>query len=156
MYMESSGNPENGSQPDCRSTDPRLAVGVFVNHQLRDRPKQSLEILTGRVETTQRGGHAFAVVRNLEDGQARQRVQAILRRCGRGPDTRIRILSDGEDDLRGVVGWFGKQCEHRLDWFHVSTISVAGSAGTRGFSISRQGSWSMRPPTTSVPFRVVA
>jgi len=84
------------------------------------RPKRSLEILTGRVETTKRGGHAFAVVRNLEDGQAKQRVQAILRRCGRGPDTKIRILSDGEDGLRGVVGWFGKQCEHRLDWFHVA------------------------------------
>jgi hypothetical protein len=84
------------------------------------RQKQSLEILTGRVETTPRGGDAFAVVRNLEDGKAKQRVQAILRRCGRGPDTKVRLLSDGEDGLRGVVGWFGKRCEHRLDWFHVS------------------------------------
>ena len=33
----------------------------------------------------------------------------------------MRILSDGEDGLRGVVGtWFGKKCEHRLDWFHVA------------------------------------
>jgi|SRR6516162_736472 len=80
------------------------------------RPKQSPEILTGRVETIGREGHAFAVVRNL-DGQAKQRVQAILRRYGRGPETKVRILSDGEDGLRGVVGWFGKQCEHRLDWF---------------------------------------
>ena len=84
------------------------------------RQKQSLEILTGRVETTALGGDAFAVVRNLEDGQAKQRVQAILRRCGRGPDTKVRLLSDGEDGLRGVVGWFGKRCEHRLDWFHIS------------------------------------
>ena len=31
------------------------------------------------------------------------------------------ILSDGEDGLRGVVGtWFGKKCQHRLDWFHVA------------------------------------
>ena len=31
------------------------------------------------------------------------------------------ILPDGEDGLRGVVGaWFGKKCEHRLDWFHVA------------------------------------
>jgi hypothetical protein len=72
------------------------------------------------VESTPRGGHAFAVVRNLEDGQAKQRVQAILRRCGRGPDTKVRILSDGEDGLREVVGWFGKRSEHRLDWFHVA------------------------------------
>jgi hypothetical protein len=48
-------------------------------------------------------------------------VQAILRRCGRGQDTDLRILFDGEDGLRGVVGtWFGKKCEHRLDWFHVA------------------------------------
>src|SRR5271163_4811216 len=41
-------------------------------------------------------------------------------RCGRGQDTDLRILSDGEDGLRGVVGtWFGKKCQHRLDWFHV-------------------------------------
>ena len=33
----------------------------------------------------------------------------------------MRILSDGEDGLRGVVGtWFGKKCQHRLDWFHVA------------------------------------
>jgi hypothetical protein len=33
----------------------------------------------------------------------------------------LRILSDGEDGLRGVVGtWFGKKCQHRLDWFHVA------------------------------------
>ena len=42
------------------------------------RQKQSLEILTGRVETTPRGGDAFAVVRNLEDGQAKQRVSASI------------------------------------------------------------------------------
>jgi hypothetical protein len=38
--------------------------------------------------------------------------------------TRNRTLAVGkrieEDGLRGVVGWFGKKCEHRLDWFHVA------------------------------------
>jgi hypothetical protein len=78
------------------------------------------EILTGRVESSQRGGEAFAVVRDM-DPYAKRRVQAILRRCGRGQDTDLRILSDGEDGLRGVVGtWFGKKCQHRLDWFHVA------------------------------------
>ena len=60
------------------------------------------------------------MVRDL-DPYAKRRVQAILRRCGRGQGTDLRILSDGEDGLRGVVGtWFGKKCEHRLDWFHVA------------------------------------
>jgi hypothetical protein len=77
------------------------------------------EIDTGRVETSQPVGEAFAVVRDL-DPYAKRRVQAILRRCGRGQDTDLRILSD-EDGLRGVVGtWFGKKCQHRLDWFHVA------------------------------------
>jgi hypothetical protein len=74
----------------------------------------------GRVETSERCGEAFAVVRDL-DPYAKRRVQAVLRRCGRGQDTDLRILSDGEDGLRGVVGtWFGKKSEHRLDWFHVA------------------------------------
>jgi hypothetical protein len=67
------------------------------------RVKGMFEILTGRVEASQHGGEAFAVVRDL-DPYAKRRVQAILRRCGRGQDTDLRILSDGEDGLRGVVG----------------------------------------------------
>jgi hypothetical protein len=51
--------------------------------------------------------------------RAKQKVQAVLRRCGRDPDTKLTLLSDGEDGLRGVIGWFGKNCCHRLDWFHV-------------------------------------
>ena len=95
--------------------------GAFVKAgHTRTGQRHQFEILTGRVEASQRGGEAFAVVRDL-DPYAKRRVQAILRRCGRGQDTDLRILSDGEDGLRGVVGtWFGKKCEHRLDWFHVA------------------------------------
>ncbi len=56
--------------------------------------------------------------RNL-DARTKQKIQAVLRRCGRSPETKLTLLSDGEDGLRGVVGWFGKNCRHRLDWFHV-------------------------------------
>jgi hypothetical protein len=95
--------------------------GAFVKAgHTRAGQRHQFEILTGRVEASQRGGEAFAVVRDL-DPYAKRRVQAILRRCGRGQDTDLRILSDGEDGLRGVVGtWFGKKCQHRLDWFHVA------------------------------------
>jgi hypothetical protein len=95
--------------------------GAFVKAgHTRPGQRHQFEILTGRVEASQRGGEAFAVVRDL-DPYAKRRVQAILRRCGRGQDTDVRILSDGEDGLRGVVGtWFGKKCEHRLGWFHVA------------------------------------
>ena len=72
-------------------------------HSLRQgnaRPGQrhQFEILTGRIEASQLGGEAFAVVRDL-DPYTKRRVQAILRRRGRGQDTDLRILSDGEDGL---------------------------------------------------------
>lgn len=54
-------------------------------------------------------------------GHAKQKVQAVLRRSGRDARrTELTILSDGEKGLHGVVGWFGKTCQHRLDWFHVA------------------------------------
>jgi hypothetical protein len=48
----------------------------------------------------QRGGEAFAVGAGSGSVWKERRVQAILRRCGRGQDTDLRILSDGEDGLR--------------------------------------------------------
>jgi hypothetical protein len=81
--------------------------------------RRQFEILTGRIERQRGRGEAFAIVRDL-DKRAKQKVQAVLRQCGRGPKTGITVLSDGEDGLRGVVGWFGGKCHHRLDWFHVS------------------------------------
>lgn len=105
-------------------TAKRMVVGIdgaFVQAgHTRAGQRHQFEILTGRVETSEQGGEAFAVVRDM-DPYAKRRVQAILRRCGRGQDTDLTILSDGEDGLRGVVGtWFGKKCQHRLDWFHVA------------------------------------
>jgi hypothetical protein len=83
--------------------------GAFVEAgHTRAGQRHQFEILTGRVETSECGGEAFAVVRAL-DPYAKRRVQAVLRRCGRGQDTDLRILSDGEDGLRGVVGtWLGR------------------------------------------------
>ena len=92
--------------------------GAFVKAKPEEAYGRPFEILTGRVEEKRGRGHAFAVVRNL-DCRAKQKVQAVLRRCGRDADTKLMLLSDGEDGMRGVVGWFGKNCCHRLDWFHV-------------------------------------
>jgi hypothetical protein len=94
--------------------------GAFVKLR-RDEPRgrTHFEILTGRIERERGVGAAFAIVRDL-DGRAKQKVQAVLRRAGRTSDTTITVLSDGEDGLRGVVGWFGRKCEHHLDGFHVS------------------------------------
>jgi hypothetical protein len=51
-------------------------------------------------------GTPLRLCANLDTG-AKQKVQAILCWCGRDPDTKLALLSDGEDGLRGVIGWFG-------------------------------------------------
>jgi hypothetical protein len=71
----------------------------FLGGNTRPGQRRQFEILTGRVETSSLGGEAFAVVRDL-DPYAKRRVQAILRRCGRGQDTDVRAAY-GEDGLRG-------------------------------------------------------
>jgi hypothetical protein len=57
--------------------------GAFVKAKRDEAGGRPFEILTGRVERERGRGHAFAIVRNL-DAQAKQKVQAVLRRCGRG------------------------------------------------------------------------
>jgi len=94
--------------------------GAFVKAKREGkRGRRHFEILTGRIERERSRGEVFAIVRDLDQG-AKQKVQAVLRRAGRTAETAITVLSDGEDGLRGVVGWFGRKCEHRLDWFHIS------------------------------------
>jgi hypothetical protein len=92
--------------------------GAFVKAKPNEGSGRPFEILTGRVELQRGRGHAFAIVRNF-DMRTKQKVQAVLRQCGRSPETELTLLSDGEEGLRGVVGWFGGKCRHRLDWFHV-------------------------------------
>ncbi len=128
-YRQAAGLQEELFDHPRVVSDPaeRMVVGIdgaFVKAgHTRPGQRHQFEILTRRVEASQRGGEAFAVVRDL-DPYAKRRVQAILRRCGRGQDTDLRILSDGEEGLRVVVGtWFGTKCEHRPDWFHVARIA---------------------------------
>jgi hypothetical protein len=93
--------------------------GAFVKG--RQRPaSHGLEIVTGCVEADGGRPRIFAVVRE-RDRQAELQVQALLRRYGRGPETQMRILCDGEEGMRSMVGrWFRGQEEHVLDWFHVA------------------------------------
>ena len=100
--------------------------GAFVKAgHTRPGQRHQFEILTGRIESSQLGGEAFAVVRDL-DPYAKRRVQAILRRCGRGQDTDLRILSDGEDGLRGVACWIAV-CNCYLIYFLRAQLSFPPS-----------------------------
>ena len=93
--------------------------GAFVKGR-RPNDRASLEIITGRMETETQPSKMFAIVRD-GDGQAKQRLQALLRRSGRGPETKVRVLSDGEEGMRSMVGrWFHANEQHVLDWYHIA------------------------------------
>src|SRR5271165_1262827 len=93
--------------------------GAFV----KGRPpmdRANLEIITGRIEADAEPSKVFAVVRD-QDGRAKQHVQALLRQRGRGLDTKLRVVSDGEDGMRSMAGqWFNANEQHVLDWYHIA------------------------------------
>jgi hypothetical protein len=62
----------------------------------------------------------FAVVRD-QDGRAKQHVQALLRQSGRDLETKLRVVSDGEDGMRSLVGkLFNANEQHVLDWYDIA------------------------------------
>jgi hypothetical protein len=93
--------------------------GAFV----KGRPptdRANLEIITGRIETDAEPSKVFAVVRD-QDGHAKQHVQALLRQSGRSLETKLRVVSDGEDGMRSLVGkLFNANEQHILDWYHIA------------------------------------
>src|SRR5271157_473543 len=93
--------------------------GAFV----KGRPptdRANLEIITGRIEADAEPSKVFAVVRD-QDGRAKQLVQALIRQRGRNLETKLRVVSDGEDGMRSLVGKLFKANEqHILDWYHIA------------------------------------
>lgn len=110
---------KNPTPPEAPAAEMVVGIdGCFAKGISRQR-KTSLEIVLGRIDVPARNGEAFAVVRRL-DGLAKERVRAVMRRCGRTPDTAVRVLSDGEDGMRTMLGrWLDRTVEHRLDWWHL-------------------------------------
>ena len=92
--------------------------GAFV----KGRPptdRANLEIITGRIEADVEPSKVFAVVRD-QNGRAKQRVQALLRQRGRDPETKLRVVSDGEDGMRSLVGkLFNANEQQILDCYHI-------------------------------------
>ncbi len=93
--------------------------GAFVKLVPTEARRGDLDVIIGRIEVPGRQSEISAAVRDLE-GHTRERLQATLRRAGRGPATRLVVLSDGEDEMRELPGrWLGSEQHHRLDWFHL-------------------------------------
>jgi hypothetical protein len=110
---------KNVTPPEVPAAEMIVGIdGCFAKGISRKR-KTSLEIVLGRIDVPTRNGEVFAVVRRL-DGLAKARVRAALRRYGRTRDTVVRVLSDGEDGMRTMLGrWLDPTVEHRLDWWHL-------------------------------------
>jgi len=86
--------------------------GAFVSATHSKNQRKQFEVVLGRIDSAGRASEMFAA--------ARERVRAALRKAGRGPATKLTILSDGEDAMRLMAGeWMNGQVEHRLDWFHL-------------------------------------
>jgi hypothetical protein len=82
--------------------------------------RANLEIITGRIEADAEPSKVFAVVRD-QDGHAKQHVPALLRQSGRSLETKLRVVSDGEDGMRSLVGkLFNANEQHTLDWYHIA------------------------------------
>ena len=93
--------------------------GAFVKGR-HPTDRASLEIITGLIEADAEPSKVFAVVGD-KGGHAKQYVQAITRQRGRGPETKVRVVSDGEDGMRSIAGkWFNANEQHILDWYHIA------------------------------------
>jgi hypothetical protein len=73
-----------------------------------------------RIEVDAEPSKVFAVVRD-QDGHAKQHVQALLRQSGRSLETKLRVVSDGDDGMRSLVAkLFNDNEQHILDWYHIA------------------------------------
>lgn len=94
--------------------------GAYVAATRTHMQRRHFEVVLGRIEAPDCNGEIFAAVRDL-DGLARERIRSALRRAGRGPATKLTVLSDGEDAMQRMAGdWLSGTMEHRLDWFHLN------------------------------------
>ncbi len=120
--IEAETRAEIAEKPSVEKPVDHMIVGIdgaFVKATRSKNQRKNFEIVLGRIEARDRGGKIFAAVRDL-DGLARERVRSALRSAGRGPATKLTVLSDGEDAMRLMAGqWLNGRVEHRLDWFHL-------------------------------------
>ncbi len=93
--------------------------GAFVRATSSKNQRRHFEVVLGRIEPIGGSSKVFAAVRDLDD-LVRERVRSALRAAGRGPATKLTVLSGGEDAMRLMAGqWLNGRVEHRLDWFHL-------------------------------------
>ncbi len=121
--IEAETRAEIAEKPSVEKPVDQMTVGIdgaFVKATHSKNQRKNFEVVLGRIEACGRGEKIFAAVRDLDD-LARERVRSALRGAGRGPATKLTVLSDGEDAMRLMAGqWLNGRVEHQLDWFHLS------------------------------------
>jgi len=123
QQIEAETKAEISERPAAGRIADHMVVGIdgaFVAATRSRTQRRHFEVVLGRIDAPDCKGEVFAAVRDLDD-LARERVRSALRRAGRGPTTRLTILSDGEDAMPRMAGdWLESNLEHRLDWFHLN------------------------------------
>ena len=123
MAIEAETRSEIAEKPRVKTPVDQMIVGIdgaFVKATHSKNQRRNFEVVLGRIEACGRGEKIFAAVRDLDD-LARERVRSALHSAGRGPSTKLTVVSDGEDAMRLMARqWLNARVEHRLDWFHLS------------------------------------
>ena len=96
----------------------------------------STEIITGRIEADAEPSKVFAVV---GPGWPRQTARSgAVTTKGRDLETKLRVVSDGEDGMRSLVGkLFDANEQHILDWYHIERRFEAIEKASSTFLILR-------------------
>jgi hypothetical protein len=117
--------------------------GAFVAATRSRTQRRHFEVVLGRIETPHCNGEVFAAVRDLDD-RARDRIRSALRRAGRGPATRLTVLSDGEDAMprfaAPVRSWriIGESpAESRFEARHPKLAPLVGRQEEMAFLLER-------------------
>lgn len=100
--------PKKSSARIVKEPADQMIVGIdgaFVGATSSKNQRRHFEVVLGRIEPIGGSSKVFAAVRDLDD-LARERVCSALRAAGRGPATKLTVLSDCEDAMCfGVQLW---------------------------------------------------
>jgi hypothetical protein len=105
QQIEAETVAEISERPIATTPAEQMVVGIDGAYVAATRSKMQrrhFEVVLGRIEAPDCDDEVFAVVRDLDD-LARERIRWVLRRAGRGPITKLTLLSDGEDAMQRMA-----------------------------------------------------
>ena len=94
--------------------------GAYVHSsQQRSRKDGWFEVIAGKRMSTDGPAKCFGFVPTY-DSMPKRRLFDVLRSQGMQPNQQVTFLTDGGEDVRELSLYLNPQCEHWLDWFHIT------------------------------------